>query len=174
MIVKMQDVKMPNELSKRVRLHPSAAAERTMICTSIDSRAGERGRDNTSRPVADRVEAGQLWHGYPRDRGNHKNNRKYKKSRKYKKNSKHKTGPHLVIPGHGDPCPRCGVPMQIREHNGIGEKQLRQPFFYTRWFCCMNLRCKTTVVMPERYKVLQPVVLGDTWDDIPDASEHQY
>jgi hypothetical protein len=79
-----------------------------------------------------------------------------------------------VVPGAGDPCPRCGVPMEIREHNGIGEKQLRQPFFYTRWFCCRNPRCKTTLVMPERYKVLQPVVLGDIWDDFPDASDHQY
>jgi hypothetical protein len=26
-------------------------------------------------------------------------------------------------------------------------------FFYTRWFCCLNKQCKTTLVMPARYKV---------------------
>lgn len=63
----------------------------------------------------------------------------------------HKT---IVIPGEGDPCPRCGVPMEIRGHNGVGEKQLRQPYYYTRWFCCVNNNCKTTLVMAERYKVM--------------------
>ena len=58
----------------------------------------------------------------------------------------------------GDPCPRCGVPMQIREPNGMGDRQRRQQFFYTRWFCCMNKQCKTTLVMPARYKVANPVV----------------
>jgi len=46
----------------------------------------------------------------------------------------------LVIPGDGDPCPRCRQPMQIREYDAIDEQQLRQPSFYTRWFCCMNIR----------------------------------
>jgi hypothetical protein len=56
----------------------------------------------------------------------------------------------VVIPGDGDPCPRCGKPMQIREYDGVDEKQVRP---YTRWFCCLNKSCKTTLVMPERYKV---------------------
>jgi hypothetical protein len=59
----------------------------------------------------------------------------------------------IVIPGDGDPCPRCGVPMQIREPDGIGDRQRRQRVFYTRWFCGMNKQCKTTLVMPARYKV---------------------
>jgi hypothetical protein len=59
----------------------------------------------------------------------------------------------IVIPGDGDPCPRCGVPMQIREPAGVGDRQQRQLFSYTRWFCCMNKQCKTTLVMPARYKV---------------------
>ena len=60
----------------------------------------------------------------------------------------------IVIPGDGDPCPRCGNPMQIREYADLNEKQERRPFFYTRWFCCMNKACKTTLVMPARYKVV--------------------
>lgn len=59
----------------------------------------------------------------------------------------------IIIAGDGDPCPRCGKPMQIREYDRVDEKQLiRQSFFYARWFCCMNRSCKTTLVMPERYK----------------------
>ena len=42
--------------------------------------------------------------------------------------------------------------MQIREYDGVDEKLPSQPFF-TRWFCCMNKACKTTLVMPARYKV---------------------
>lgn len=30
----------------------------------------------------------------------------------------------IVIPGEGDPCPRCGEPMQTRKYDGIGEKEL--------------------------------------------------
>jgi hypothetical protein len=58
----------------------------------------------------------------------------------------------VVIPGDGDPCPRCGEPMQIREYDGVNEKLPSHPFF-TCWFCCMNKTCKTTLVMPARYKV---------------------
>jgi hypothetical protein len=60
---------------------------------------------------------------------------------------------HLIT-GDGDPCPRCGNPMQIREYAGLNEKEERRPSFYTRWFCCMNKACKTTLVMPLRYKVV--------------------
>jgi hypothetical protein len=56
----------------------------------------------------------------------------------------------VVIPGDGDPCPRCGVPMQIREYDEVTKKKLRQPYFYTRWFCCMNKSCRTTLVMLTR------------------------
>jgi len=59
----------------------------------------------------------------------------------------------IVIPGDGDPCPRCGIPMQIREYASLNEKQESQMSFYTRWFCCMNKTCKTTLVMPARYRM---------------------
>jgi hypothetical protein len=144
---------MKNDLSKRVRLHPTAAAERMVICTSVVPRAGQRGWDNTSRSLMHRVEAGRQWHDYPRDMGKDKKNRKYKKSRKHQTNRKHRKGPHLVIPGDGDPCPRCGRPMQIREHPQITAKHRRQPFHYSRWFCCIHDDCKTSTVMPRRYVV---------------------
>jgi hypothetical protein len=53
----------------------------------------------------------------------------------------------VVISGDGDPCPRCGEPMQIREYDRVDEKLPSQSF------CCMNKACKTTLVMPARYKV---------------------
>jgi hypothetical protein len=65
----------------------------------------------------------------------------------------------IVIPGNGDPCLRCGVPMQIRKYDEVTKKKLRQPYFYTRWFCCMNKSCRTTLVMPARYKVMNPAAL---------------
>jgi len=43
--------------------------------------------------------------------------------------------------------------MQIREYDDCERKQMSQQFF-TRWFCCMNKTCKTTLVMPARYKVV--------------------
>ena len=64
----------------------------------------------------------------------------------------------VVVPGNGDPCPRCGVPMQIREYSNSTNQYLRRPYFYTRWFCCLNNSCRTTMVMPERYKIMNPGV----------------
>jgi hypothetical protein len=59
---------------------------------------------------------------------------------------------YIVIPGDGDPWPRCGTPMQIREYAAPHDQECR-PSFYTRWFCCMNKTCKTSLVMPARYKI---------------------
>jgi hypothetical protein len=54
----------------------------------------------------------------------------------------------------GPPCPRCGVAMEVREHASIGPKQLRKAFYYSRWYCCRNKHCRTTLVMPEEFKVM--------------------
>jgi hypothetical protein len=51
---------------------------------------------------------------------------------------KRKRKKSIIIPGDGDPCPRCGKPMQIRAYGDVVDEQLRAAFFYTRWFCCMN------------------------------------
>lgn len=60
---------------------------------------------------------------------------------------------HLVLGSSGDPCPRCGRATQIREHRYITDKELRRPYYYQRWFCCRNPGCKTTLIMPPRYRV---------------------
>jgi hypothetical protein len=53
----------------------------------------------------------------------------------------------------GDPCPRCGQWTQVREHKEITDKQLMQPYHCEKWFVCTNRRCRTTLIMPERFKV---------------------
>lgn len=58
---------------------------------------------------------------------------------------------YVVIPGDGDPCPRCGRPTQIREHKEILQRHRNQPFYYSRWFNCMFSDCRTTLVMPDRF-----------------------
>jgi len=65
----------------------------------------------------------------------------------------------------GDPCPRCGLPTQVREHDGLKAKHLRQSVVYSRWFYCTNPHCKTSTIVPARFKILNPVLLGDTWDE---------
>ena len=96
----------------------------------------------------------------------------------------------VVVEGDGDPCPRCGQPTQLREHVEVTAKHLAQPFYYRRWFNCTNRNCRTKLIMPNRYVVwngkpkwdwlekkksgnspecgseAEPVVWGDTWDDV--------
>jgi hypothetical protein len=61
---------------------------------------------------------------------------------------------HRVITDEiGDPCPRCRQPTEVREHITVNAKHLRQPYYYRRWHYCVNKRCRTTFIMPERYRV---------------------
>jgi len=34
----------------------------------------------------------------------------------------------VVVPGDGDPCPRCGMPLQI-QCGDLTEKHLHRPYF---------------------------------------------
>ena len=43
--------------------------------------------------------------------------------------------------------------MEVREHDEVRPKHLRQPYYYSRWFNCRHIECKTTLVMPEKFKV---------------------
>ena len=52
----------------------------------------------------------------------------------------------VVVPGDGEPCPRCGQMMQTFEHREIGPRQRRAAFYYRRWFRCCNISCRTNVV----------------------------
>jgi hypothetical protein len=60
---------------------------------------------------------------------------------------------YVIVSENGPPCPRCGRHMQVREHDCVREKQLRQPYYYSCWYNCSHRNCKTTLVMPEEYKV---------------------
>jgi hypothetical protein len=60
----------------------------------------------------------------------------------------------VVIPGEGDPCPRCGQPTEIREHPRITDRERRRPFYYRRWFMCVNEACRTTTIVRPEYQVI--------------------
>ena len=54
---------------------------------------------------------------------------------------------------HGDPCPRCKRPTMICEHAHVTAKHKNQPYYYARWFQCINPDCVTTTIMPPRFIV---------------------
>ncbi len=56
---------------------------------------------------------------------------------------------------NGPPCPRCGVSTQVRSHRAITAKELEKPYYYSRWYFCINLDCRTTLIMPDEYKVFR-------------------
>jgi hypothetical protein len=74
---------------------------------------------------------------------------------------------HKVVGMNGDPCPRCRKPTEIREHTEITAKHLAQPFFYERWFNCVNPACKTTLIMPDRYRVFASEATREQYADGP-------
>jgi hypothetical protein len=58
----------------------------------------------------------------------------------------------------GIPCPRCGEPTAPRQHDAITPKLLRQPYYYARWFVCVNPQCQTTMIMRPEDRIN---ILGD-------------
>jgi hypothetical protein len=58
-----------------------------------------------------------------------------------------------IISRDGPRCKRCGHPTEVREHVRISERELAQPFYYSRWFKCANKRCATTLIMPAEFIV---------------------
>jgi hypothetical protein len=59
-----------------------------------------------------------------------------------------------IVPSDGTTCPRCGVVAETRQHPVITEKQLKQPFYYRRWYNCKNEKCITTTFMLDDWKVV--------------------
>lgn len=53
----------------------------------------------------------------------------------------------------GKNCIKCGKPTEVREHTHISEKQLRQPYYFSKWYNCNNPTCKTSIFMDEKFKV---------------------
>jgi hypothetical protein len=71
-----------------------------------------------------------------------------------------------VVSFDGPPCRRCGCPTEVREHKEVTAKELARPFYYTRWFNCLNRRCRTTLIMPEEFKVINDSRVADRLDDV--------
>src|SRR6266849_3707450 len=67
--------------------------------------------------------------------------------------SKSSTKNTKIVGLDGPPCPRCKEPTQIREHKEITKKELSNLCYFKRWYICMNKFCKTTAIMPDRFRV---------------------
>jgi hypothetical protein len=57
----------------------------------------------------------------------------------------------VVVSKSGPGCPRCHRPTQVRTHAKIGPKQLRQPYYFEKWFRCTHRDCITTQIMDPQY-----------------------
>lgn len=57
---------------------------------------------------------------------------------------------HKVLKEPGPECPRCSVPMQIREHK---DSFIPKRDYYKRWYMCKNRKCRTKQVMPHEYYI---------------------
>jgi hypothetical protein len=80
-------------------------------------------------------------------------------------------GPPMV---EGIACPRCGMTTEVREHTAVTVKMQRQPFYYRRWFYCMNTECKTTTIMRDEDRVpTKDDVAPEQQDDLLDAIMEQ-
>ena len=66
---------------------------------------------------------------------------------------KRKKPKYRVIGHDGVPCPRCRRPTEIREHTLITQKHLNQPYYYSRWFNCLNPGCVVSLHMIDQFKV---------------------
>ena len=126
-------------------------------------------KDDSERLATDPAAQWLARHGgppLPKGKGKHgwKHIRKRKKERRKREAARLRregTLPkELAVPSgtvavglDGPKCPRCNKPMQIREHQRIGPKQLRQPFYFRRWFFCMNRDCRTTLITRDEFKV---------------------
>lgn len=39
---------------------------------------------------------------------------------------------YIIVERDGTACPRCNFSAEVREHKTVTEKQLSQPFYFTR------------------------------------------
>ena len=46
----------------------------------------------------------------------------------------------------GIACPSCLEATEIRTHAAITPKLTRQPYYYARWYMCLNPTCATTMI----------------------------
>jgi hypothetical protein len=65
-----------------------------------------------------------------------------------------------VVREDGPPCPRCSRATQVCEHVEVTAKHLRQPYFFACWYRCRHGDCKTTLIMPDEFRVLQSQRIG--------------
>jgi hypothetical protein len=77
-----------------------------------------------------------------------------------------------IVSLNGPPCPRCGCPTEIREHERITEKELARPFYYSRWYNCPNEDCQTKQIMPPAFRVWNENEVERLHDVVRTPTEH--
>ena len=78
-----------------------------------------------------------------------------------------------IVSLNGPPCPRCGCPTEIREHERITEKELAKQFYYSRWHNCPNQDCQTKQIMPPEFKVWNEHEAQRLHDVVTTPTEHR-
>jgi hypothetical protein len=78
-----------------------------------------------------------------------------------------------IVSLNGPPCPRCGCPTEIREHERITEKELAKQFYYSRWHNCPNRKCKTTIIHAVEFKVWKEDQAQQLQDAVTTPVEHR-
>ena len=79
--------------------------------------------------------------------------RRKERRRKAAKTRRTRFGITVVVRESGPPCPRCKQTTEVREHKKSGKGQRQAKFYFARWYRCTNRQCKTTLIMPEEFKV---------------------
>ena len=78
-----------------------------------------------------------------------------------------------IVSLNGPPCPRCGCPTEIREHERITEKELAKQFYYSRWYNCPSEDCQTKQIMPPEFKVWNEHEAQRLHDVVTTPTEHR-
>jgi len=54
---------------------------------------------------------------------------------------KHKINNSVEVLGYDKECPKCKQKLQIRKHKFLREKQQKAPYYYKKWYVCVNTNC---------------------------------
>jgi hypothetical protein len=91
-----------------------------------------------------------------------------KRRKERRRARKTRFGITMVVSESGPPCPRCKQRTEVREHKKLGERQRQTKFYFARWYRCRNPECRTTLIMPEQFKVWNYKPGGDVALDVLD------
>jgi len=77
-----------------------------------------------------------------------------------------------IVSLNGPPCPGCGCPTEIREHERITEKELAKQFYYSQWYNCRSRSCDTNIITRPEFRVWNEPEAKRLHDVVP-TTEHR-